>query len=469
MKNKLILTQILFTALATSLFADNDHHDGQNVSGRNFSSSSHVNSSWIGCTAIGTIFSDSLSVPPYGTNTNYTGANFTNANLTNASLHSGNFTNANFTNAILNKIGLATLTGANFTNATINGASFKDSTGFTTTQLVSTASYQNKDLSYIAINNGIDISGLNLTDFNITGTNFSGSNLLSTQLYSTANYKNKNLYGVGFYTGNYSGWNFVGQNMQNTRWKKSNIEGADASYADLRGAGGMSNASGAPIYKNTIMSDGKIQNFSMTSSNDNFSIRKYVPRSEPEYSYTGPMISAKFAEDASVSGGAMLTSAKFAEDASVSGGAMLTLEQGAEVEVVDNATLSFGADSSLLINTDKDGSTIFSVESGAGLTFVNGATLTVNIIDADSALNVDGYKFAVMNWNDDSRVTGLNDFVIDTTLFLTLNGINYDKAWSYYIKDNQMFIEAGQVPEPATYAALLGALALGFAAWRKRK
>ncbi len=453
MKNKLILTQILFTALATSLFADYENYDGQDVSGRNFSSSSHVNSSWIGCTAIGTIFSDYLSVPPYsGTNTNYTGANFTNANLTNASLHSGNFTNANFTNAILNKIGLATLTGANFTNATINGASFKDSIGFTTTQLVSTASYQNKDLSHIAINNGIDISGLNLTDFNITGTNFSDSNLLSTQLYSTANYKNKNLYGVGFYTGNYSGWNFVGQNMQNTKWKGSNIEGADASYADLRGAGGMSNASGAPIYKNTIMSDGKIQNFSMTSSNDNFSIRKYVPRSEPEYSYTGPMMSAKFAEDASVSGGAMLT-----------------LEQGAEVEVVGNSTLSFGADSSLLINTDKDGSTIFSVESGAGLTFVNGATLTVNIIDADSALNADGYKFAVMNWNDDSRMTGLDDFVIDSTLFLTLNGTSYDKAWSYYIKDNQMFIEAGQVPEPAIYAALLGALALGFAAWRKRK
>ena len=460
MKKKLILTQILFTALATSLFADNEKYDGQDVSGRNFSSSSHVNSSWIGCTAIGTIFSDfdPLSGLPYsGTNTNYTGANFTNANLTNASLYSGNFTNANFTNAILNKIGLATLTGANFTNATINGASFKDSIGFTTTQLVSTASYQNKDLSNIGLNH-LDISALNLSNFNITGTNFSSANLTATQLYSTANYKNRNLYGVGFYTGNYSGWNFVGQNMQNTRWKKSNIEGANASYADLRGARFPSlsptetDYTGTFITKNTIMKDGKIKNFSMTSSADNFSIRKYVPESEPEYSYTGPMISAKFAEDASVSGGAKLT-----------------LEQGAEVEVVENATLSFGADSSLLINTDKDGSTTFSVESGAGLIFVNGATLTVNIIDADSALNVDGYKFVVMNWNDNSRMTGLDDFVIDSTLFLTLNGTSYDKAWSYYIKDNQMFIEAGQVPEPATYAAIFGALALGFAALRRRK
>ena len=32
-----------------------------------------------------------------------------------------------------------------------------------------------------------------------------------------------------------------------------------------------------------------------------------------------------------------------------------------------------------------------------------------------------------------------------------------------------MFIEAGQVPEPATYATIFGALALGFVAWRKRK
>jgi len=426
-----------------------------------------------------------------------TSANFASATLTNASFYSATLTNANFTDAIVTGANFysATLTNANFTDAIVTGANFNETVakGFTSAQLYSTASYKNKDLSGIALEEN-DLSGWNFTGQNLTGArfaystlrnedftnanltraNFDGATLTnadftdaivtganfgstvakgftSAQLYSTASYKNKDLSGIRLYDNVLRGWNFAGQNLTNASFISATLTDVDFSKADLRGAE-MYRSSGAPIYKNTIMSDGKIKSFSMTSSDDNFSIRKYVPESEPEYSYTGPMISAKFAEDASVSGGAMLT-----------------LEQGAEVEVVENATLSFGADSSLLINTDKDGSTTFSVESGAGLIFANGATLTVNIIDADSALNADGYKFAVMNWNDGSSMTGLDDFVIDSTLFLTLNGTSYDKAWSYYIKDNQMFIEAGQVPEPATYAALLGALALGFAAWRKRK
>ena len=207
----------------------------------------------------------------------------------------------------------------------------------------------------------------------------------------------------------------------------------------------MENTTGVYFTKNTIMFGGKIQNFSMASSADNFSIRKYTPATK---------------------GGATI-SAKFAENASVSGNAILTLEQGAEVEVVDNATLSFGTESTLLVNTDRDGSTSLSIASGAGISFENEATLFVNIIDENSAVNTDGFTFAIMNWNDDSRINGLYDFVLDKTIFLYLNGVAFTKEWNYIVKDNSLIITA--VPEPATYAAVFGALALALAVARRRR
>ena len=129
--------------------------------------------------------------------------------------------------------------------------------------------------------------------------------------------------------------------------------------------------------------------------------------------------------------------------------------------------LSFGAESTLLVNTDRDGSTSLSIASGAGISFQNGATLIVNIIDENSAVNTDGFTFAIMNWNEDSRISGLGDFVLDKTIFLNLNGVAFTKEWSYIVKDNSLIIAA--VPEPATYAAVFGALALALALARRRR
>ena len=82
-----------------------------------------------------------------------TGWNFANQNLTNAGLQSpltnANFTNANLTHAYLD---YSTLTDANFSGAIVKGASFDHttSTGFTASQLYSTASYASGDLTGIA-------------------------------------------------------------------------------------------------------------------------------------------------------------------------------------------------------------------------------------------------------------------------------------------------------------------------------
>lgn len=444
MKNGILY--IFSFIFSLSVFADNENYDGQDVSGLDFRGASYVDSSWIDCTAIGTIFSDSQS------NSDYSNSNFTGADLTNANLSGGDFTNANFTNANLSKVegeyvyaffSFAIFTNADFTNSIINGRSFKDTIGFTTQQFESTLSFKNKDLSYISP--CIDISSLDLTDFNISGTNFSDTNLRAEQLYSTANYKNKNLRNVGFYTGDYSGWNFVGQNLQNTHWKKSIITNADATGADLRGASfPFGDYTGEFITKNTIRSDGVIQDFSMDSASDSFSVRKYIS----EY------------------GGDYQISAKIAEDADISGGARLALEEGAKLEVLSGQTLTVASSGRLAIHTDAAASTTVTVDSSAGLVFENGAVLEVNI-NCDE-ISHDVLQIAVMDFDDGARIAGLDALVKSETILLNVNGSEWLGEWDYALENNQMLITVA-VPEPAVCAAAIGAVGLLFAALRKRR
>ena len=502
MKKTLIF--LLAAIISCTAFADDEDYNNRNISGMDFSDKSLKNSMWEYSTAVKTKFTNATL-----TNANFYYADLTNADFSNAILDNVRFRGATLNNTIFNnayinnanfryttsngftctqlystksykdfdlsgirmpycnlsgwifsrinlsnselrntdlsnaQFGDANLTGANLEGAVINGATFKDVIGFTASQLSTTASFKNKDLSDIALD--VDISSLDVTDFNITGTNFSGTNLRKEQLYSTANYKNKNLRGVGFYTGDYSGWNFVGQNLQNTSWKKSNFDKADVSFADLRGAScTTSDSTGTFITKNTIMADGVIKDLSMKSSGDSFAIRKYDPR--------------EYAPES--------VPAKISEDAMISGGAKLTLEQGAFFEVANGKTLTVVSDGLIQIDTDLSGSTIFNVNSNSGLVFEDGAVLTVNIID--DIITSDVYTFAVISFGDDSRIAGLNNFVKDETLFLTVNGEKFNGAWDYAIKANELSISIN-VPEPATYAAIFGALALAFAAYRRRK
>ena len=203
----------------------------------------------------------------------------------------------------------------------------------------------------------------------------------------------------------------------------------------------MESIIGTPSYKNTIWSDGTIQNFTMESSNDNFSISKYV----------------------SQEGGESI-SAKIAQSASISGRADLTLETGAYLEVVDSAVLSVEDNSALVINTD--GSTKFEIGGNAGLVMENGAVLEVNL--EETVRNLDASTFSVINWQEDSVIEGLDTLVKGETLLLSVNGETFSGKWDYLLNNNQLTISL-QIPEPATYAAIFGALALAFAAYRRRK
>ena len=97
-----------------------------------------------------------------------TGWNFANQNLTSAGLEGSTLTNVNFTNANLTNANLygyyvaSILTNANFSGAIVKGANFSGTTssGFTASQLYSTASYTNGDLTGIVLEAN-DLTGWN--------------------------------------------------------------------------------------------------------------------------------------------------------------------------------------------------------------------------------------------------------------------------------------------------------------------
>ena len=402
---------------------------------------------------------------------NLFGWNFTGQDLTNAdfsySLISGIF-HSNSTRSII--LTDAIIEGANFEGLQTDGDS---KYGISAEQLYSTASYKNKNLTGIKFGDnymvGFDFTGQNMTnvsfwgaelnnadftnanltnvDFrfsDISNANFDNaiiegaylSDIRTNQLYSTASYKEKNLKGVTFSDYIYlDGADFTGQNLMNANFVSLTLTDTDFTKADLRGGTMKSNY---VITKNTIMGDGRIKDFSMVSSDDSFSIRKYTPAAE---------------------GGEMI-SAKISEAAAISGGAALTLENGAELEVLNAADLTVENGSSIIINTDADSSTSFKVNSGGGLAFENGAILEINVVSDLSAQDI--LQIEIMEFAENASIAGLDALVKGETILLNVNGSEWLGEWDYALENNQMLITVS-VPEPAVCAAAIGALALGLA------
>ncbi len=400
---------------------------------------------------------------------NLFGWNFTGQDLTNASfsysLISGIF-HSNSTRSII--LTDAIIEGANFEGLQTDGDS---KYGISAEQLYSTASYKNKNLTGIKFGHnymvGFDFTGQNMTnvsfwgaelnnvDFtnaNLTNVNFKNADIndadfdnaiiegayftdiTTKQLYRTASYKEKNLKGVTFSVC-LDGADFTGQNLMNANFVSLTLTDADFTKADLRGGTMKSNY---VITKNTIMGDGRIKDFSMVSSDDSFSIRKYTPAAE---------------------GGEMI-SAKISEAAAISGGAALTLENGAELEVLNAADLTVENGSSIIINTDADSSTSFKVNSGGGLAFENGAILEINVVSDLSAQDI--LQIEIMEFAENASIAGLDALVKGETILLNVNGSEWLGEWDYALENNQMLITVS-IPEPAVCAAAIGALALGLA------
>ena len=315
-------------------------------------------------------------------------------------------------------------------------------------QLCSTKSYKDKVLDGIAVSetnlSDIDFSGVSLknTNFNhinLTGANFSNADLTGAKFDSlylqSSRYSGVNsLKNAVFFNANLTNANFSDVILENVDFRGANMTNVEISSFSIKNP-----------YKNTIMSDGVIKNFTMASSDDSLTIRKYTPASNGD-----EMISAKISED----------------NAKISGGAVLSLERGADLIVTNAKTLTVASDGAMTIDTDLSGSTKFTVDHGAGLVFENGAKLTINVME--DVIGSDALEFSVLSWYNDSYIAGLDTIKPNQTLFLNVNGAAFAGDWKYEIKGNSLNILIN-VPEPSTYAMIFGVIALCFAAYRRRK
>ena len=331
-------------------------------------------------------------------NTRLTDANFTDANLSGADFHYSsssvsNLSGAKFVRANLKGADLcgATLTNADFTDSVITGADF-ESSGLTLSQLYSSKNYKDKDLSDVGLSY-LDLSGGAFSGFDLTNTSLNYSTLTNAD--------------------------FTGANLTNAQFWGGTSTNANFSGADLRGAIYLEIYLDDAEIKNTILKYGDISGFSMVSSTDSFVVRKYTPKVEG-----GESISAKIQEDATISGGAVLSVAE--------GGAL----------DISTITLAFGID-----NEDETISSIFVAESGS-VTLAKGAKI---VIDYAGTFD-ENTRFAVMNWTDSSSIVGLNSLTKGGTLSLLVDGVAYDTSlWDFSTENNALTIfgvATSVAPEP---------------------
>jgi uncharacterized protein YjbI with pentapeptide repeats len=262
---------------------------GQNLANANLRSSKLTNANLTGAVVTGIDFFDTthqgFTRDQLYSTASYRAKNLQGIGLEGSDLSGWDFSGQNLTGA---NLGDSTLVNANLSGAVVTAAILRSTTssGFTQSQLASTASYHAKNLQ------GIDLSFNNLTgwDFreqnlrnanlelsilknaNLTGTNINGARLAGTtsggftkeQLYSTASYKEHNLKAISFRDNDLSGWDFRGKNVVHADFSSSNLTRADFSFADLRGAYFDERADVA-ILRNAILPGGNIKALTLSA------------------------------------------------------------------------------------------------------------------------------------------------------------------------------------------------------------
>ncbi|MGN6367598.1 MAG: pentapeptide repeat-containing protein [Phycisphaerae bacterium] len=131
-------------------------------------------------------------------------------------LHAANFSGSDLTYAFLND---SNLSDADFTNAVVKNVHFTG-TNLSFSQLSSTASFQQHDLS------GIQLSYFNLTGWDLAGQSLSGGFFVDANL-TNANLSNCDLGAV------FIGATLVNASLARSRFGGGDLEGADFSNADL--------------------------------------------------------------------------------------------------------------------------------------------------------------------------------------------------------------------------------------------
>ena len=315
------LRDAIFTNATIGTSDGNVWFQGADLTGANFSEATINGTFFSSSPSFGTtILRDSIFTNAmFGTLDGYvqfqgadlTGADFSGATINDVSFSSDSWSRITilrdsiFTNATLGtpecgvNFGGADLTGVNFSGATINGADFSNTSPSSKTIL--------RDAIFTNTTLGASGSGVNFGGADLTGANFSGATINS----------------ASFYRNTLSGATILkGAFFMNAAIGFVSFRFTDLTSVDFRGATGIVDISDAATIKNTLLADGKIEGFSMTSSEDSFTIKKHVPKE-----------------------GAESVSAKIYADASISGGAVLTLAEDATLEILKTVTLALDTDS----------------------------------------------------------------------------------------------------------------------------
>ena len=470
-------------------FADGEFYDDQTIS-KDFSNQSMNRSSWKNCKLSGSIFNgtklqrakfDGASFGSFQfTNCDLTKSSFTNTGISEmvfdgckmenvnfsnvgfagtrsatvfrniSSLRNANFTSATFVDVYFysNLVDLSNidLTGANFSNAVLSLSSTyaKASVKFDNSVLAKT-NFTGANLS--SCKSSVNFSNVDLKEADFTNATmiFDDKTYVSQ---TSVNMSNSDLRGAKFDNVVLGGENtavvFAKSNLQNVSLKNVTFSKLNNfSYADLRG-GDLTGATVSGKTLNTIWTDGEIKNFSL--NDDYLSIRKYVP---------------------ATSGGAMIN-ARIVDDASISGGAVLTLEQGAVLEIASGKTLSVLDDSEIIFNVDAAASDATKILLGENskLAFGSDSKITINL---DGAISEDDpFSFSVVETIVGSQVLG-TDSLKKENVVLNINGEEYDSSkWDFdFDSSTGAFNINVNVPEPAEWAAILGAIAIAFALKRR--
>ena len=398
------------------------------------------------------------------------------SNFSGSSLQNANFKDADLTGS---DFGHADLSGADFTDATINDV-WMDRSNITSQQLESTKSYKQKDLSGVNMTRlnisfeGKDLSGFDLSNTNLERINlknaifedaiindarFDGSStendITLAQVMQTKSYKDKDLSGASFHYTIFENADFSGFNLQETSFGSyaSNLfKNVNFTNADLRGAGGLERGGwDTAIFKNTILKDGSITALEMDSPDDYILVREY------KYTDYSGTIYAKFAEDASISGGANLI---------LDNNARLMVNKAVTVNVEDGGIVSYDMD---VANTE-DESYIYVLEGG-DLNFAEGSKLNINV-DGDLEAYTEYYKYILYADNTSTLNSIYNDIYglyENGGIYFTNNGEDFNGDWYFFEKGKWLVVSYTAIPEPAVCAAIFGALVLAFAAYRRRK
>lgn len=400
-----------------------------------------------------------------------------NCNFSRSSLQNANFKDADLTGSDFDS---ADVSGADFTDAIINDV-WMDSSNFTSQQLESTKSYKQKDLSGVTMRylDNISFEGKDLSGFDFSGARFDRVNFRNAiledaiindvyfyagsadkditlaQVMQTKSYKDKDLSGATFNYTVFENADFSGFNMQRTMFgsSASNLfKNVNFTNADLRGAGGIERGGwDTAIFKNTILKDGSITALEMDSPDDYILVREY------KYTDYSGTIYAKFAEDASISGGATVI---------LDNNARLMVNKAVTVNVEDGGIVSYDMD----VTNTEDESYIYVLEGG-DLNLAEGSILNINV-DGYLEAYADYYKY-VLYADNTSTLSEIYADIVKLceagNVYFTNNGDDFIGDWAFFTKGKWLVVSYTAIPEPAACAAILGAMVLCFAAYRRRK